>query len=85
VFINLAPPHLIDERAMMEAAKTNKLTFIFDHSDDTQFAKEFLATPNCIIYPPVAFRTKQADVNRWEAFAGGIEKFIEGKPINLVN
>ncbi|MEN8252774.1 MAG: NAD(P)-dependent oxidoreductase [Patescibacteria group bacterium] len=85
VFINLSPPHLIDEHAMMAAAKAGKLTFIFDHSDDTEFAKEFLATPNCITYPPVAFRTKQADKNRWEAFAGGIEKFIAGEPINVVN
>jgi len=85
IFISLAPPHLIDEHAMMAAAKSGKLAFIFDHSDDTQLAKEFLATPNCITYPPVAFRTKQADVNRWEAFAGNIEKFIEGEPQNVVN
>jgi len=85
IFINLAPPNLIDEQAMMEAAKRGKLTFIFDHADDTKFAKEFLATPNCIVYSPVAFRTKQADINKWETFVGNIEKFIEGKPQNVVN
>ena len=85
VFISLAPPHLIDEHAMMSAAQDGKITFIFDHSDDTEFAKEFLATPNCVTYPPVAFRTKQADFNRWEAFAGNIEKFIAGKSQNVVN
>lgn len=85
IFVNLAPPNLIDEQAMMEAAKGGKLIFIFDHADDTKFAKEFLATPNCIVYPPVAFRTKQADANKWEAFASNIEKFIEGKPQNVVN
>ncbi|MBP9781046.1 hypothetical protein KBC89_00130 [Candidatus Woesebacteria bacterium] len=85
IFISLAPPSLIDEKAMMEAAKSGKLTFIFDHSDDTELAKEFLATPNCITYPPVAFRTEEADFNRWDAFAGNIEKFISGKPQNVVN
>lgn len=85
VFINLSPPHLIDERAIMDAAKKGKLTFIFDHSDDTELAKEFLATPNCVTYPPVAFRTKQADINKWETFAGNIEKFVSGNPQNVVN
>ena len=85
IFINVSPPHLIDEKAMMESAKQGKLTYIFDHSDDSQLSKDFLKTPNCIVYPPIAFRTKQADTNRWEAFAGGIEKFIAGKPQNVVN
>jgi glycerate dehydrogenase len=85
VFINLAPPNLIDEKAMMAAAKEGKLTFIFDHSDDSQYSAEFLATPNCIVHPAIAFRTDQADINRWEAFSSNIEKFIAGQPQNLVN
>ncbi len=85
VFINLAPPHLINEKAMMKACKANKLTFIFDHSDDSEYTKDFLKISNCVVYPPVAFRTKQADINRWEAFAGNIEEFIAGKPQNVVN
>lgn len=85
IFISLAPPSLIDEKAMMEATKAGQLTFIFDHSDDSELAKEFLATPNCITYPPVAFRTEEADFNRWDAFAGNIERFINNKPQNVVN
>lgn len=85
IFISLAPPHLIDEKAMMKAAGEGKVAFIFDHSDDTEIVKEFLGTPNCIVYPPVAFRSEGADFNRWDTFAGNIERFIEGKPQNVVN
>lgn len=85
VFISIAPPHLIDEKAIMQAAKQGNLTFIFDHSDDTEFAKEFLETPNCVVYPPVAFRTEEANFNRWDTFAANVEKFVEGNPQNIVN
>lgn len=87
VFINLAPPDLIDQEAMMEKAGKGEITFIFDHSDDidASLAKRFLETKNCIVYPPVAFRTKEADTTRWETLVSNIENFIEGKPQNVVN
>lgn len=85
VFVNLAPPHLINELAMIKAAERGRITFIFDHSDDSEFVEKFLETSNCLVYPPIAFRTKQANVNRWEAFAGNIERYVAGEPQNIVN
>jgi glycerate dehydrogenase len=87
VVINLAPPPLIDQEAMMVRADKGDIIFAFDHSDDIEpaFAKRFLKTKNCIVYPPIAFRTTQADFNRWDTFAGNIEKFVAGKPQNVVN
>lgn len=87
VFINLAPPVLIDQEAMMERAGKGEIIFIFDHSDDISaaLAKRFLKTKNCVVYPPVAFRTTGADTARWEAFVSNIENFIKGKPQNVVN
>ncbi len=38
VVINLAPPPLIDQEAMMKRAKNGDITFIFDHSDDIDHA-----------------------------------------------
>lgn len=87
IFINLAPPKLIDQEAIMEKADKGDITFIFDHSDDIELAlaKRFLATKNCIVYPPVAFRTDEANTARWETFVSNIENFSKGKPANVVN
>ena len=71
----------------MEKAGKGEATFIFDHSDDIDpsLAKRFLATPNCIVYPPVAFRTNEANTARWETFTSNIEKFAQNAPQNVVN
>lgn len=87
VFISLAPPGLIDQEAMMKRAGKSEIIFIFDHPDDIdpKLVKRFLKTENVAVYPPIAFRTKQANINRWETFVGNIEQFIKGKPQNVVN
>ena len=87
VFINLSPPPLIDQKAMMKRAGKGEITFIFDHSDDIdhKLARKFLRTKNCIIYPPIAFRTEEANITRWETFVSNIENFTKGKPQNVVN
>lgn len=87
VFISLSPPPLIDQEAMMQKAGKGDVTFIFDHSDDlsVELAKRFLGTKNCIVYPPIAFRTKESNTARWETFVSNIEKFAQNKPQNVVN
>lgn len=87
VFINLSPPNLINQEAMMKKANEEKVTFIFDHSDDIDpsLAKKFLETKNCIVYPPVAFRTTEANIRKWETFVTNIENFSKGNPRNVVN
>jgi hypothetical protein len=69
-FLLSYPPPLIDQKHY----KIGDITYIFDHSDDIDpaLAKRFLNTKNCIVYPPIAFRTTQANINRWETFAGNI-------------
>jgi len=87
IFISLAPPLLLDQEAMMEAANNGKVTFIFDHSDDidNELLKKFLSTKNVIVYPPTAFRTNEAGAARWEILIENVEKFIQGNPQNIVN
>lgn len=87
IFINLSPPTLVDQKAMIERARRGAVTFIFDHSDDIEssLAKEFLATPNCIVYPPIGFRTNEANTAKWEILTSNIEKFIQGIPQNVVS
>lgn len=87
VFICLAPPDLVDQKAIMAKAKKGDITYIFDQSDylDPSLVKKFLETKNCLVYPPVAFRTKGANTRRWETFALNIEQFAKGNPQNVVN
>src|SRR5258708_2852406 len=87
ILVNIAPPVLLDQEAILEKTEKGELTFIFDHSDDItqELAKRFLANPNCIVYPPIAFRSKEADIARFETFTSNIENFIKGKPQNVVN
>ncbi|MBL7159847.1 hypothetical protein ISS85_05185, partial [Candidatus Microgenomates bacterium] len=79
--------NLINQEAMMKKANEEKVTFIFDHSDDIDpsLAKKFLETKNCIVYPPVAFRTTEANIRKWETFVTNIENFSKGNPRNVVN
>jgi len=87
VFISLAPPLLLDQEAMIEAANNGKVTFIFDHSDDidNNLLKKLLSAKNVITYPPTAFRTNEAGTARWEILVTNLEKFIKGTPQNVVN
>lgn len=87
VFVNIAPPDLVDSDAIMKKASSGDIIFIFDHSDDipASLAKKFLKTKNCIVYPPVAFRTEEANTARFETFASNIENFAKGKLQNVVN
>lgn len=72
---------------MLQKAAKGKITFIFDHSDDIDPSKalRFLKTKNCVVYPPVAFKTLEANTARWETFVSNIESFVRGKPQNVVN
>jgi glycerate dehydrogenase len=87
IFISLSPPPLIDQEAIMEKAGKGDITFIFDHSDDIspELAKKFLGTKNCLVYPPTAFRTEEANTARWETFVSNIENFANNSPQNVVN
>jgi glycerate dehydrogenase len=87
IVVNIAPPVLIDQEAILERTEKGNLTFIFDHSDDIslELAKRFLANEHCIVYPPVAFRSKEADINKWETFTSNMENFVKGNPQNVVD
>lgn len=84
IVISLAPPALVDQEALLAR---KDITFIFDHSDDMDPAlvKRFLEAEHCVVYPPVAFRSVEANFARWDTFAANIEKFIAGTPQNVVN
>lgn len=87
ILINLAPPTLIDNEAILKKAQKGDVIYMFDHSDDMEpgLVKKFLNTKNCVVYPPVAFRTSEANTARWETFVSNIEQFVKGRLQNKVN
>lgn len=78
---------LIDIDGLAQRLKKGDITFILDHSDEMsqQDLKKLSKFENCIIYPPMAYITKEAAINRRETFTSNIENFLKGKPKNIVN
>jgi len=87
VIINTAPMELIDIDGLEQRLKKGDITFILDHSDEMseQDLKKISKYKNCIIYPPIAYVSKEAADNKKRIFIGNIEAFLKGKPQNVVN
>lgn len=87
IVINTVPMELVDVTALEKRLKKNDFTFILDHSDelDPQSAKRLSSYKNCILYPPIAYTTKEATNLKQEIFASNLENFLRGKPTNKVN
>lgn len=87
IFISLVPQGLIDQEAMRKKASKGEVTYIFSLAFDMKPAlvKKFLKTKNCVAYPPIAIRTKEASVALWETFTTNIEHFAKGKLQNVVS
>ncbi|OGH20730.1 MAG: hypothetical protein A3D74_05385 [Candidatus Levybacteria bacterium RIFCSPHIGHO2_02_FULL_37_13] len=87
VLINTAPMELVDIDGLELRLKKGDITFILDHSDEMseKDLKTLLKYKNCIIYPPIAYVSKEAAENRRRIFIENIEGFLKGKPQNVVN
>jgi len=87
VVVNTVPMETIDLDALENRLNKNDIIFISDHSDEMK--KEDLTKikkyKNCITYPPIAFNTKEAIINKNNLFVGNIENFLKGHPTNVVN
>jgi phosphoglycerate dehydrogenase-like enzyme len=85
--INTAPMELVDIPALEKRLKKGDITFILDHSDelDPAVAKRLIHYDNCILYPPIAYTTKEATNMKQEIFVSNLETFLEGKATNKVN
>ncbi len=87
IVVNTAPMELVDIDALSERLAKGDITFILDHSDEmteSDLQKLYRHT-NCIIYPPMAYITKEARMAKQEIFVGNIENFLKGSPTNKVN
>ncbi len=87
VVVNTAPMELVDISALDKRLGNNDITFILDHSDETkqEDLKKLSNHKNCIIYPPIAYSTKEARIAKQEIFVSNIENFLKGSPKNIAN
>src|SRR3989338_1258887 len=87
VVVNTAPVELVDINALAARLAHNDLTFVLDHSDEMSAddLKKLSAFKNCIIYPPIAFLSQEARINKQNLFISNIESFLAGQPVNVVN
>jgi len=87
IVINTAPMELIDIDGLEQGLKKKDITFILDHSDEMseEDLKKISKYRNCLIYPPIAYVSREAADNKKKIFVGNIEAFLKGKPQNVVN
>ena len=87
VVINTAPMELVDLDALETRLKAGDITFILDHSDEMSSAnlKRLSKYKNCIIYPPIAYISKEAGQTKQEILIKNMENFLKGSPSNVVN
>jgi lactate dehydrogenase-like 2-hydroxyacid dehydrogenase len=86
VVANTAPMELLDLGALEARLAKGDLTFILDHSDelsqpDLAKLKSF---KNCLLYPPIAYLTKEARLAKQEVFVKNAADFLAGKRTNRV-
>lgn len=87
VVINTAPMELINIDGLGQRLKKKDITFILDHSDEMseEDLKKISKYRNCIVYPPIAYVSKEAADNKKRIFVENVEAFLKGKPQNVVN
>ena len=87
VVINTCPMELIDLDSLCKRLAKKDITFILDHTDEMtkKDLKKLSKYENCIVYPPLAYITGEAKVNRQEMFVSNIKNFLKGNPTNVVN
>ena len=87
ILINLAPNELVDFSALERRLAKNDLVYIADHTDEmtSEQVKLISKHKNCILYPPLAYATKEARMLKQKIFVENIENFLKGKPSNKVN
>ena len=87
VVVNTAPMELVDIDALSERLAKGDITFILDHSDEMSEGNlnKISKYANCIVYPPMAYITKEARILKQKIFVENMQNFLNGSPTNKVN
>lgn len=87
LLVNPSPMELIDFGALISRLKQGDMSFILDHSDEMTEEQLAKLKPfnNCVIYPPIAYTTREATELKKGIFVGNLKNFLKGTPTNKVN
>ncbi len=87
VVVNTAPMELVDIKTLEMRLADGDMTFILDHSDEMapEDVKRLSEHKNCIVYPPIAYVSKEARIRKQKLFVENIQNFLKGSPTNKVN
>jgi phosphoglycerate dehydrogenase-like enzyme len=87
VVVNLAPMEIVKVGALLQRLAAGDMTFILDHSDEltAEQAKQLAKYKNCVMYPPIAYTTKEATALKQTMFVDNMENYLNGRPSNKVN
>ena len=78
---------LFDLVALERRLLKGDVTFILDHSDEMKpkDIRRLKQNKNCVVYPPIGFRTFEADNLKRDIFVNNLRNFLKGTPSNRVN
>lgn len=88
ILINTARGGLVDENAICESLKNDKLgAYCADVlcEEPPLYGNQLLCTPRAYITPHVAWASKEARIRLINILANNIREFINGNPINVVS
>jgi D-3-phosphoglycerate dehydrogenase len=85
VIINTSQGKVVDEKALVEALKSNKLSFAgLDVLEEEPPPKDnpLFKLSHTVLSPHIAFNTVEAEARCTDICVDNVAKFIEGKPQN---
>jgi phosphoglycerate dehydrogenase-like enzyme len=87
IFINPSPMELIDFNALLNRLNKRDMIFMLDHSDEMteQQLKALQPLDNCIVYPAIAYLTKEASQLKQQIYVDNVKNFLNDAPTNKVN
>lgn len=88
IFLNAARGPIVDSVALAEALKSGKLAGagidVFEVEPPVPMDHPLFAAPNCLVTPHVAFATEESMRLRAQIVFDSLDRWIEGKQINIV-
>lgn len=87
ILINTGRGPLIDEQALADALKANRVRAALDvlSSEPPKAENPLLDAPNCIITPHIAWASVEARQRLMDIAVGNIKAFLDGQPTNVVS
>jgi glycerate dehydrogenase len=86
LLLNFASAGLVDQAALVRGVRAGRLRVVVDHADELRPAtlRALRRLPGARIYPPIGYETEEARRARADIFLDNIERFLDGRPRNIV-